>query len=187
LKKVSTAKCRRKSSLYYIYLLISILSGLLLSPRGDLGGRASGRDGQLNEERRKKPGATRATGQCWRGPEDEALRSVVALSRRFGGRHRKGESRTMRSRDRKSLEATAYHEAGHAIARWWLGLRFKEASIIPNSAGGTLGHVFGSGLPKWFDPATQDHQPRVRLRATAAPENARNARPRGEVFVVNLG
>jgi hypothetical protein len=71
----------------------------------------------------------------------------------------------MRSRERKSLEATAYHEAGHAIARWWLGLRFKEASIIPNSAEGTLGHVLGSGLPKWFNPATQDHQPRMRLQA----------------------
>jgi hypothetical protein len=71
----------------------------------------------------------------------------------------------MRSRDRTHLDATAYHEAGHAIARWWLGLRFKEASIVPNSAEGTLGYVLGKGLPKWFNPDTHDDNPRVRLRA----------------------
>ncbi len=69
----------------------------------------------------------------------------------------------MRSSDLKRLKATAHHEAGHAVARWYQGLKFKEASIVPNSDEGTLGHVLSS-LPKWFDPETDDTA-RVRLRA----------------------
>ena len=31
----------------------------------------------------------------------------------------------------KKLEATAYHEAGHDIVGWRLGLRLKSATIVP--------------------------------------------------------
>lgn len=63
------------------------------------------------------------------------------------------------------VEATAYHEAGHAVARWWLNLRFKEASIIPDSAEGTLGHVEGTKWPKWFNPEINRDSPYVRRYA----------------------
>jgi hypothetical protein len=69
----------------------------------------------------------------------------------------------MRARDLKRLKAIAHHEAGHAVARWWLGLRFRDASIIPNSDEGTLGHVLSCHMPKWFDPESTI-SPRVRLR-----------------------
>jgi hypothetical protein len=64
------------------------------------------------------------------------------------------------------LKATAYHEAGHAVASWYQGLKFKEASIVPNSDEGTLGHVLTCRFPKWFDPEI-DATPKVRLRAEA--------------------
>jgi hypothetical protein len=69
----------------------------------------------------------------------------------------------MRARDLKRLKAIAHHEAGHAVARWCLGLRFRDASIIPNSDEGTLGHVLSCHMPKWFDPESTI-SPRVRLR-----------------------
>lgn len=34
---------------------------------------------------------------------------------------------------RATLKSTAYHEAGHAVAAWWLHLRFKKVSIRPDS------------------------------------------------------
>jgi hypothetical protein len=51
----------------------------------------------------------------------------------------------------KSDRATAYHEAGHAVALWAQGLRFRRASILPDAKEGTLGHV-AHGFPKWFNP-----------------------------------
>lgn len=63
----------------------------------------------------------------------------------------------------KRLNATAHHEAGHAVARWWLGLSFREASIIPDQEEGTLGHVLTGGFPGWFNPELDKGQ-RVRLR-----------------------
>jgi hypothetical protein len=51
----------------------------------------------------------------------------------------------------RELRSTAYHEAGHAVAIWFYGRKFKKASIIPNEKEGTLGHVLGI-VPKWLDP-----------------------------------
>jgi hypothetical protein len=49
----------------------------------------------------------------------------------------------------QELRATAYHEAGHAIAFCFHGVRFKVASIIPNESEGILGHA-AVRLPRWF-------------------------------------
>lgn len=38
-------------------------------------------------------------------------------------------------------ERTAYHEAGHAVAHFFVGHPAKRATIIPDEAEGTLGHV----------------------------------------------
>lgn len=45
----------------------------------------------------------------------------------------------MSKRTQKSLEATAYHEAGHAVIAWREGIKIKEISIVPDKK--TLGHV----------------------------------------------
>jgi ATP-dependent Zn protease len=37
--------------------------------------------------------------------------------------------------------ATAYHEAGHAVADWKFGFTVKIASIVPDSKNGSAGHV----------------------------------------------
>ena len=42
-------------------------------------------------------------------------------------------------REQKRLEATAYHEAGHAVMAHTLGMPMHGASIVPK--GGSLGHV----------------------------------------------
>ncbi len=39
------------------------------------------------------------------------------------------------------LEATAYHEAGHAVAALALRVRFKHVTIIPNEEEGEAGHL----------------------------------------------
>jgi hypothetical protein len=44
-----------------------------------------------------------------------------------------------------SEAATAYHEAGHAVARWEFGLRVRRVSIVPSGA--SLGHVSYPNLP----------------------------------------
>jgi ATP-dependent Zn protease len=41
----------------------------------------------------------------------------------------------------KSVELTAYHEAGHAVAAVALGVGAVYASIIPDPVQGTLGHT----------------------------------------------
>ena len=62
------------------------------------------------------------------------------------------------------LVVTAYHEAGHAVARLWLHLPFKEASVIPKSTEGTLGHVLARPHPPWFNPERDRKSPRARAR-----------------------
>ena len=47
-------------------------------------------------------------------------------------------------------ERTAFHEAGHAVASWWLRRGFKHVSIMPRED--DLGHLLSTGFPKWFDP-----------------------------------
>jgi hypothetical protein len=43
----------------------------------------------------------------------------------------------------KDLEDTAHHEAGHAVAAWWLGQLKKRdlVTIIPDPRTGSLGHL----------------------------------------------
>lgn len=47
---------------------------------------------------------------------------------------------------------TAYHEAGHAVMTFIQGRRIKEASVVPNEAEGSLGHVEHPPLPWNFAP-----------------------------------
>ncbi len=41
----------------------------------------------------------------------------------------------------KSLQSTAYHEAGHAVVAYWRHYPFRLVTIIPNKTRGSLGHV----------------------------------------------
>ena len=50
----------------------------------------------------------------------------------------------------KKLEDTAYHEAGHAVARYLLGLRINHVTIIPEE--GMLGHCDGGKGRRTFHP-----------------------------------
>ncbi len=54
----------------------------------------------------------------------------------------------MSRRNGPSLEAIAHHEAGHAVASWSYGRRFKYATIVPDDEGGSLGHVRYAPYPK---------------------------------------
>jgi hypothetical protein len=46
------------------------------------------------------------------------------------------------------VEATAFHEAGHAVARHRLRLPIHRVSVIPDSEDASLGHVLGQTIPK---------------------------------------
>src|SRR5688572_6474495 len=56
----------------------------------------------------------------------------------------------MRAREAKRLRETAYHEAGHAVASFFLDVKIRKVSIVPDRERGTLGSVhngrFGSNL-----------------------------------------
>ena len=55
--------------------------------------------------------------------------------------------------ERKRLEATAYHEAGHAVvARVGCVMPFREVSIVPDEKEGSLGHV-----RYWYPPFRGDN------------------------------
>ncbi|MGA2716857.1 MAG: hypothetical protein ABSG41_27530 [Bryobacteraceae bacterium] len=70
----------------------------------------------------------------------------------------------MTAKASRQLSATAYHEAGHAVAAWRLGLKFRHVTIKPDSAGNSLGHLWDAARPKWFRP-DMDSSDRARLRA----------------------
>lgn len=53
-------------------------------------------------------------------------------------------------RDRRRLEATAYHEAGHAVVAVRLGVKVRSVHIIPD--GDTAGACLGRPFPEWFSP-----------------------------------
>lgn len=55
----------------------------------------------------------------------------------------------------------AYHEAGHAVAAFYLGLRVREVSIVPDADG--LGYVFWKPMPSSFRPDVEV-TPKVRDR-----------------------
>ena len=46
------------------------------------------------------------------------------------------------------LKGTAYHEAGHAVAALYHGLKFTYVTIIPDEQQGSLGHVKFRGVDK---------------------------------------
>ena len=57
----------------------------------------------------------------------------------------------MSKRKSNSLESTAYHEAGHVVIAHLLKRKFRRASIVPDPATGSLGHVHFSVL-RGFNP-----------------------------------
>jgi ATP-dependent Zn protease len=59
------------------------------------------------------------------------------------------------------LRATAYHEAGHAVAAWLLGIRLRRISIRRDDAEGTLGRVVLEGL-RATEVQRYDMAPRTR-------------------------
>ena len=48
------------------------------------------------------------------------------------------------------LERTAWHEAGHAVAAWYLRIKFKYVSIVPGED--TLGRISGGDFSKCNSP-----------------------------------
>jgi len=58
-------------------------------------------------------------------------------------------------------QATAYHEAGHAIAAWRLELSFRYVTVEPCVSDGSLGHILHR-IPKWLTPETEgSHRARL--------------------------
>jgi ATP-dependent Zn protease len=51
-----------------------------------------------------------------------------------------------------NLDGTAYHEAGHAVVSWALGVQFDAVSIVPDND--TRGRVT---CGNWFDPDDYDN------------------------------
>jgi hypothetical protein len=71
--------------------------------------------------------------------------------------------------ERRELKATAHHEAGHAVAAWYLGLLKSKSNSIrltikADDAAGSLGHFVGDRIPKWYSPDSKMTD-RIRLRA----------------------
>ena len=62
----------------------------------------------------------------------------------------------MTKAEQKKLKATAYHEAGHAVAAFAMGKRFKKVSVIPNSDEDSLGRVSGCGWKSKLNPEFDD-------------------------------
>jgi ATP-dependent Zn protease len=63
----------------------------------------------------------------------------------------------------KRLQATAHHEAGHAVAAWRKDFRFRSVTIKPDLSKGTLGYLLHRKHPKWFQPDI-DHTDRIVMR-----------------------
>jgi hypothetical protein len=60
----------------------------------------------------------------------------------------------MTSRNAKRLEATAYHEAGHAVMAWSLRVRVDKVSICPE--GDSLGHCSHEKIVRGRNPELDD-------------------------------
>jgi hypothetical protein len=67
----------------------------------------------------------------------------------------------MTARRLQIIRETAYHEAGHAVAAWNYGVRFKHVTIIAEED--SFGHLMHSP-PKWFHP-DYDSSDRMAMRA----------------------
>jgi hypothetical protein len=63
----------------------------------------------------------------------------------------------------RELKATAYREAGQAVAALHKGLPLQSVTIIPTDD--ALGHVKFRRYEKWFDPEKRSHDCRTRFRA----------------------
>jgi hypothetical protein len=86
-------------------------------------------------------------------------------------------------RRRSEREATAYHEAGHAVASFYLGRGVREVSIIHDVQHGTLGRVRNYRLPAFrpemmMDARTRTTAERCILILLAGPEAERRYKGR---------
>jgi hypothetical protein len=71
------------------------------------------------------------------------------------------------SRVRTREKATAYHEAGHAVACCYFGVKVKSATIVPDKNKNSAGLVRHDNLFRGLDPE-HDASGRVRLRIEQA-------------------
>jgi len=78
----------------------------------------------------------------------------------------------MRARERRALERTAYHEAGHAVAAYALRKRVSSVTIVPDTESGTLGLVIHGGLGRAVDRYSVGDRPGIQcdLRTERALE-----------------
>jgi hypothetical protein len=74
-------------------------------------------------------------------------------------RHRGATATAARAREK----ATAYHEAGHAVACYCLGVKVKSATVVPDKDQGTHGHARHENMFRGLDPEI-DLSGRVRLQ-----------------------
>ncbi len=85
----------------------------------------------------------------------------------------------------KVLQSTAYHEAGHAVAAWHVGVRAKSLSIIPDLTDGSLGrlthHSYFAGVNPDVDdsPRCQRRLENMALVDLVGPAAERRFNPRG--------
>ena len=83
----------------------------------------------------------------------------------------------------RALKSTAYHEAGHAVAAWHLGVRTKALSIVPEarSAGRHTHHSYFGGINlDWGDsPRAQRKAENMALVCCAGPAAQRRFDPKG--------
>ena len=63
----------------------------------------------------------------------------------------KARGKSRKPRITKKLQATAYHEVGHAVMNWILHRRMTGTTIIPSDDGSTLGCVVKGSMPS-FNP-----------------------------------
>jgi hypothetical protein len=97
-------------------------------------------------------------------------------------------------------EATAYHEAGHAVVAWWLGHKPKRVTIVPGD--GYEGVTFQTSpfrrmspdvSPEWTDPESPDGIRMMRridhkiLMTLAGPTAQKKYNPRSKVWVGATG
>ena len=64
------------------------------------------------------------------------------------------------TRAERRLERTAYHEAGHAVACWAYGLRFKRVTVVPrdDSLGHLAGWPWGKGMQAYSLTAASERR-----------------------------
>lgn len=73
------------------------------------------------------------------------------------------KNRVKPKRKHSPLEATAYHEAGHAVAAYWLRRAFRHVTIAPDLEGGSLGHMLDRKLKGEWIPDAEPERYRSRF------------------------